>query len=118
MIGLFESQAFRASGLTLVVSAIVHWNTVYLDGAITQLKRAGRDIPDTVLKHSPLSWDHINLPASTLGMRTIRCRTDFDRSAFPLGYVASHKLSLASPLAYDFELILFRPQVIVTSEGT
>lgn len=30
----FESQAFRASGLNLVVSAIVHWNTVY--------NRAGR----------------------------------------------------------------------------
>jgi TnpA family transposase len=28
----FESQAFRASGLNLVVSAIVHWNTVYIDG--------------------------------------------------------------------------------------
>ena len=25
----FDSQAFRASGLNLVVSAIVHWNTVY-----------------------------------------------------------------------------------------
>lgn len=58
----FESQAFRASGLNLVVSAIVHWNTVYLDRAVTQLKRAGRDIPDTQLKHiSPLSWEHINL---------------------------------------------------------
>ncbi|WP_320202251.1 Tn3 family transposase (plasmid) [Agrobacterium sp. rho-13.3] len=58
----FESQAFRASGLNLVVSAIVHWNTVYLDRAVTQLKRAGRDIPDTLLKHiSPLSWEHINL---------------------------------------------------------
>ncbi|WP_142627800.1 Tn3 family transposase, partial [Rhizobium sp. P007] len=58
----FESQAFRASGLNLVVSAIVHWNTVYLDRAVTQLKRAGRDIPNTLLKHiSPLSWEHINL---------------------------------------------------------
>lgn len=57
-----ESQAFRASGLNLVVSAIVHWNTVYLDRAITQLKRAGRDIPDTLSKHiSPLSWEHIKL---------------------------------------------------------
>ena len=43
----FESQAFRASGLNLVVSAIVHWNTAYLDRAVTQLKRAGRDVPDT-----------------------------------------------------------------------
>jgi prephenate dehydratase len=26
------------------------------------LKRAGRNIPDTLLKHiSPLSWEHINL---------------------------------------------------------
>ncbi|MVA82780.1 Tn3 family transposase, partial [Agrobacterium vitis] len=58
----FNSQAFRASGLNLVVSAIVHWNTVYLNRAVTQLKRAGRDIPDTLLKHiSPLSWEHINL---------------------------------------------------------
>lgn len=58
----FESQAFRASGLNLVVSAIVHWNTVYLDRAVTQLKRAGRNIPDPLLKHiSPLSWEHINL---------------------------------------------------------
>ena len=31
----FESQAFRASGLNLVVSAIVHWNTVYLDGRLS-----------------------------------------------------------------------------------
>jgi TnpA family transposase len=37
----FESQAFRASGLNLVVSAIVHWNTVYLDRAVTHLKREG-----------------------------------------------------------------------------
>ncbi|WP_258124057.1 Tn3 family transposase [Mesorhizobium onobrychidis] len=39
----------------------VHWNTVYLDRAVTQLKRAGRNIPETLLKHiSPLSWEHIN----------------------------------------------------------
>lgn len=58
----FESQAFRASGLNLVVSAIVHWNTVYIDRAVAQLKRTGRNTPDTLLKHiSPLSWEHINL---------------------------------------------------------
>nr|WP_311789011.1 Tn3 family transposase [Fererhizobium litorale] len=58
----FESQGFRASGINLVVSAIVHWKTVHLDRAVTQLKLAGRDIPDTLLKHiSPLGWEHINL---------------------------------------------------------
>lgn len=58
----FESQAFRASGLNLVVSAIVHWNTVYLSRVVAHLRLNGRNIPDTLLKHvSPLSWEHINL---------------------------------------------------------
>nr|WP_246485631.1 Tn3 family transposase [Aminobacter carboxidus] len=58
----FDSQAFRASGLNLVVSAIVHWNTVYLSRAVEHLRQRGRTIPDNVLKHvSPLGWEHINL---------------------------------------------------------
>ncbi|NRQ18460.1 hypothetical protein BHMPCIPO_05723 [Ensifer sesbaniae] len=58
----FESQAFRASGLNLVVSAIVHWNTAYLSRAVAHLRQSGRIVPDVLLKHvSPLSWEHINL---------------------------------------------------------
>ena len=58
----FESQAFRASGLNLVVSAIVHWNTVYIERAVTHLRKMHREIPDHLLRHiSPLSWEHINL---------------------------------------------------------
>jgi hypothetical protein len=58
----FESQAFRASGLNLVVSAIVHWNAVYIERAVTHLRKMHREIPDHLLKHvSPLSWEHINL---------------------------------------------------------
>jgi hypothetical protein len=58
----FESQAFRASGLNLVVSVIVHWNTVYIERAVAHLRGARREIPDHLLKHiSPLSWEHINL---------------------------------------------------------
>ncbi|RWK37890.1 Tn3 family transposase [Mesorhizobium sp.] len=58
----FDSQAFRASGLNLVVSAIVHWNTAYLSRAVDHLHQQGRTIPDHVLKHvSPLGWEHINL---------------------------------------------------------
>src|SRR5208283_5018048 len=30
----FENQSFRASGLSLITAAIVHWNTVYLDRAV------------------------------------------------------------------------------------
>jgi TnpA family transposase len=33
----FENQSFRASGLSLITPAIVHWNTVYLDRAVRQL---------------------------------------------------------------------------------
>ncbi|CAH2402340.1 hypothetical protein MES5069_310076 [Mesorhizobium escarrei] len=52
----FESQAFSASGLNLVVSAIVHWNTVYLDRAATHLRMTDRIIPNDLLKHvSPLT---------------------------------------------------------------
>ena len=58
----FESQAFRASGLNLVISAIVHWNTVYIERAVTHLRNVGREIPDHLLRHiSQLSWEHINL---------------------------------------------------------
>jgi TnpA family transposase len=37
----FEGQAFRASGLDLVVSAVIHWNTVYLGRAVDHLRRQG-----------------------------------------------------------------------------
>lgn len=58
----YDSQAFRASGLNLVVSAIVYWNTVYLSRAAALLRHQGRHVPDELLKHvSPLSWEHINL---------------------------------------------------------
>jgi TnpA family transposase len=58
----FDSQAFRASGLNLVVSAIVHWNTVYLGRAAAHLRQLGRNIDNELLKHvSPVSWEHINL---------------------------------------------------------
>ncbi len=40
----------------------VHWNTVYLNRAVTHLRHKGRNIPYDLLRHiSPLSWEHINL---------------------------------------------------------
>jgi len=60
--GSFESQAFRASGLNLVVSAIVLWNTVYLSRVVENLRAEGHDLPDDVIRHiSPQIWEHINL---------------------------------------------------------
>jgi hypothetical protein len=58
----YESQRHRASGLNLVVAAIVLWDTVYLEQAIRALRNRGQTIPDELLQHlSPLGWEHINL---------------------------------------------------------
>ena len=58
----FEHQRNSASGLNLVTAAIVLWNTVYLDKAITSLKEQGQQVDDNLLQYlSPLGWEHINL---------------------------------------------------------
>ncbi len=55
----FENQSFRASGLSLITAAIVHWNTVYLDRAVQQLRAQGATVPDDLLTHvAPLGWEH------------------------------------------------------------
>ncbi|SEE77698.1 Transposase and inactivated derivatives, TnpA family [Rhizobiales bacterium GAS191] len=60
--GSFESQAFRASALNLVVSAIILWNTVYLSRVVDHLRADGHDLPEELLRHvSPQIWEHINL---------------------------------------------------------
>jgi len=58
----FENQSFRASGLSLITAAIVHWNTVYLDRAVQQLRAQGVAVSDDLLAHvAPLGWEHIAL---------------------------------------------------------
>jgi len=58
----FENQSFRASGLSLITAAIVHWNTVYLDRAVQYLHARGVIIPADLLAHvAPLGWEHIAL---------------------------------------------------------
>jgi TnpA family transposase len=83
----FENQSFRASGLSLITAAIVHWNTVYLDRAIKHLRAQGVTIPDDLLAHvAPLGWEHIALTGDyvwtdsdpLLGFRPLRdVRTAF-----------------------------------------
>lgn len=58
----YENQAFRASGLNLVIAAIIDWNTVYLQRALAALEASGeRFDPAVVRQLSPLGWEHINL---------------------------------------------------------
>ena len=58
----FENQRHRASGLNLVASAIILWNTVYLGRAVDHLRHQGTDVPDHLLAHvAPLGWEHVSL---------------------------------------------------------
>jgi len=58
----FENQRYRASGLNLVVAAIVLWNTVDLERAVQALRDSGKDVDERLLQHlSLLGWEHINL---------------------------------------------------------
>lgn len=58
----FDNQSYRASGLNLVVAAIILWNTVYIERVVQMLSDQGQEIDDELLAHvSPLGWEHINL---------------------------------------------------------
>jgi TnpA family transposase len=81
----YENQRHRATGLNLIVSAIVLWNTTYLQRAVDHLRRQGHHPQPGDLAHlSPLGWEHINLTgdyhwenSSTLGpdqFRPLRTR--------------------------------------------
>jgi hypothetical protein len=56
-----ENPRHRASGLNFLVTAIILWNTRYLERAIAVLRQT-EHIPDHLLAHlSPLGWEHVNL---------------------------------------------------------
>ena len=58
----YEAQLSRASALSLVLNAIIVWNTEYLAAAATDLAMQGRPVPDAVWPHlTPLHWEHLNL---------------------------------------------------------
>ncbi len=55
-----EAQLYRASGLNLVIAAIVYWNTTYMADAVDHLRSVGEDVPAELLAHtSPIGWEHI-----------------------------------------------------------
>ena len=57
----YENQQHRSSGLNLLVTAIILWNTRYLESAVASLRQF-EDVPDHLMAHlSPLGWEHVNL---------------------------------------------------------
>ena len=58
----FENQAFRASGLNLLVATIILWNSRYLVAAFDSLRSRGQPLSREIAKHiAPLGWEHISL---------------------------------------------------------
>jgi TnpA family transposase len=56
-----EAQLTRASALSLVLNAIVVFNTRYLAAGTAALEEAGEPVPDELWRHvSPLHWEHIH----------------------------------------------------------
>nr|WP_172687275.1 Tn3 family transposase [Ancylobacter novellus] len=72
------NQGFRASGLNLVIAAIVCWNTIYMDRAVRHLRSTGVDVPDRLLAHvAPLGWSHISLTGDYLWEQAAQLSTDY-----------------------------------------
>jgi hypothetical protein len=69
----FEQQRYRASGLNLVTTAIVLWNTVYLERSVKAVFESGRRIDSDLLKYlSPLGWEQINLTGDYVWRQILR----------------------------------------------
>ena len=62
-----EAQQYRASGLNLLIAAIVYWNSTYMADAVVHLRATGEVAPDEWLTHtSPVGWEHVGLSGDFL----------------------------------------------------
>jgi hypothetical protein len=62
-----RAQQFRASGLNLVIAAIVYWDSTYIADAIAYPRARGQPAPQALLAHtSPLTWEHIGFSGDFL----------------------------------------------------
>jgi hypothetical protein len=62
-----ETVAYQASGLNLVVNAIILWNTVYLSRSVRFVRDQGIEIPDHLLAQvAPIPWSHIGITGDYL----------------------------------------------------
>jgi TnpA family transposase len=89
----YENQQHRTCGLNLLVTAIILWNTRYLERAVAVLRQT-EDVPDHLLAHlSPLGWEHVNLTGDYVwavrqhmtensdGLRPLRTAPELTRKA-------------------------------------
>ena len=58
---LQQGQEEQLGSLGLALNAVVHWNAIYMQEAIHQVRLDGMDVRDDDLSHlSPLIWRHLN----------------------------------------------------------
>lgn len=70
-----EAQQDRASGLNLVIAAIVYWNSTYMADAIAHLRSAGNAVTDDLIAHtSPVGWEHIAFSGDFLWDRAAQAK--------------------------------------------
>ncbi len=97
----FDDQRLRAGGLNLVVAAVVLWNTVYLERAVTTLRASGTVVPDELLQHlSPLASEHLVLTGEYAGDPIGRADLVSSGSSHQYAdvpYGASHRLPYRIP---------------------
>ena len=56
---LVNQMAIPVVGLNLVIAAIVYWNAVYLQAAISHLRSTSAVVPNDFLAHtSPVGWGY------------------------------------------------------------
>lgn len=61
----YEGQLNRATCMSLIINAIVVWNTRYLMAALDELRRQGMTVNDSDLPYlTPLLWEHITFHGS------------------------------------------------------
>nr|WP_254849776.1 transposase [Bacillus cereus] len=69
----YEDQLHRASGLQLIISAIVIWNSIYISRAIETLRNNDIHISEEYMQHIfPLGWEHIALTGNYITKLPIR----------------------------------------------
>ena len=78
----FESQVYLASGLNLLIAAIILWNARYPQAAFVKLQQQGVNVTPTIVTHvAPLGWEHIGFQAIMSGLTQGSLPTVFfDRS--------------------------------------
>ena len=55
-----EVLQYRASGLNLVIAAMVYWNSTYITDAVRHMRASGTTVNPELLPHSsPVGWEHI-----------------------------------------------------------